>query len=139
MKKSQLFGNEVLMGKIGNAGKVYYLKNLNRPMSLAMNMFAMRFKDTVVSKYVYYYLISPKAKAEIKIHIKGVGTPTIDKKSVRNLNFSFPSIEEQKRIIEEIEQKLTHCENIENTIDKALQQSEALRQSILKKAFEGGL
>lgn len=31
------------------------------------------------------------------------------------------------------------CEHIENTIDNALQQADALRQSILKKAFEGGL
>lgn len=36
LKKSQLFGGEVLMGKIGNAGRVYYMKDLGRPMSLAM-------------------------------------------------------------------------------------------------------
>lgn len=47
LKKSQLFGDEVLMGKIGNAGKVYYMKDLNRPMSLAMNLFAMRFDVSI--------------------------------------------------------------------------------------------
>ena len=66
LKKSQLFGGEVLMGKIGNAGRVYYMKNLGRPMSLAMNMFAMRFQENIYSKFVYYYLISSEAVADIR-------------------------------------------------------------------------
>lgn len=39
----------------------------------------------------------------------------------------------------EIESRLSVCDNIEKTVDTALQQAEALQQSILKKAFEGGL
>ena len=136
LKKSQLFGGEVLMGKIGNAGRVYYMKKLSQPMSLAMNMFAMRFKDCVLSKYVYYYLVSPQGKMNIKQYVKGVGTPTIDKKSVRSLKLIYPSLEKQKQLIDEIEQRLSACDSIEQTINQSLQQAEALRQSILKQAFE---
>jgi len=139
LKKSQLFGEEVLMGKIGNAGRVYYMKNLGRPMSLAMNMFAMRFQENIYSKFVYYYLISSEAVADISQYVKGVGTPTIDKKSVRSIKFAYPNIDAQKEIVEKIESRLSVCDSIEQTIDLALQQSEAMRQSILKKAFEGGL
>jgi type I restriction enzyme, S subunit len=38
-----------------------------------------------------------------------------------------------------LESKLTVCDKIEETISQALQQAETLRQSILKKAFEGKL
>ena len=137
LKKSQLFGGEVLMGKIGNAGKVYYMKKLSQPMSLAMNMFAMRFKETVLSKYVYYYLLSPQGKMDIKRYVKGVGTPTIDKKSVRSLLFAYPSLEEQEQVVNVIEQKVSSCDSIEQIVNRSLQQAEALRQSILKQAFEG--
>ncbi len=139
LKKSQLFGDEILMGKIGNAGRVYYLKPLGCPMSLAMNMFAMRFNDAILSKYVYYYLKSPTPEAEIKHLIKGVGTPTIDKKSVRSIRIQFPYYTKQEEIVQQIESRLSVCDQIEQTVDAALQQAEALRQSILKKAFEGGL
>ena len=37
----------------------------------------------------------------------------------------------------EFESKLSVCDSIEKTVDTALQQAEAMRQSILKKAFEG--
>ena len=139
LKKSQLFGDEVLMGKIGNAGKVYYMKDLNRPMSLAMNLFAMRFDHCVSSKYVYYFLNSAKSIEDIKKHIKGVGTPTINKNSVRDLYFAYPDTNEQKNIVTEVETKLSLYDSVNLTLDNILRQASAMRQSILKQAFEGRL
>lgn len=139
LKKSQLFGDEVLMCKIGNAGKVYYMKDLNRPMSLAMNLFAMRFDHCVSSKYVYYFLNSAKSIEDIKKHIKGVGTPTINKNSVRGLYFTYPDTNEQKNIVTEVETKLSLYDSVNLTLDNILRQASAMRQSILKQAFEGRL
>lgn len=139
LKKSQLFGGEVLMGKIGNAGKIYFMKDLHRPVSLAMNLFALRFIDSVSSKYVYYYLNTLKATEDIKHHIKGVGTPTINKNSVRDLKFEYPDIIEQNKIIDEIEAKLSLYDRVSNTLDIILMQATAMRQSILKQAIEGKL
>ena len=39
-------------------------------------------------------------------------------------------------LIEEIEKRYILINNIDSTIDRLLQQAEALRQSILKRAFE---
>ena len=50
-----------------------------------------------------------------------------------------PTLTEQRAIVKEIEGKLSICDSIEQTVDMALQQAEALRQSILKDAFEGRL
>ncbi len=140
LQKSQLFGGEVLMGKIGNAGRVYYMKPLGQPCSLAMNMFAMRFKPHIDSRYVYYYLKSPNAEQDIRKYVKGVGTPTIDKKSVRSIRFKVPKRKEvQEEIVSEIESRMSVCDSIEQTVNAALTQAEAMRQSILKEAFEGRL
>jgi len=48
-------------------------------------------------------------------------------------------MKEQQLIVSELESKLTVCDKIEETISQSLQQAETLRQSILKKAFEGKL
>ena len=45
----------------------------------------------------------------------------------------------QQQIVQEIESRLSVCDNMEETITDSLQQAEALRQSILKMAFEGKL
>ena len=46
---------------------------------------------------------------------------------------------EQEEIVRDVENKMSVCDQIEKTVDTALQQAEAMRQSILKKAFEGRL
>lgn len=51
----------------------------------------------------------------------------------------FDSIEKQSEIVCKIESRLSVCDSIEKTVDAALSQAEAMRQSILKQAFEGGL
>lgn len=51
----------------------------------------------------------------------------------------FPSLEEQRFIIEKLNEILSELENFEKAIDDSLEKSEALRQSILKNAFEGRL
>ena len=139
LKKSQLLGDEILIGKIGNAGKIYLMKKLGRPASLAMNMFAIRFNESINRLFAYYFLISNEAENDIKTYVKGVGTPTIDKKSVRSIRFRYPDILKQKEIVKNIEEKLSVCDKIEQTVNESLQKAESLRQSILKQAFEGKL
>lgn len=62
-----------------------------------------------------------------------------DKKAVRSIPIIMCHFDQQKRIVSEIESRLSVCDSIEQTVDIALQQAEAMRQSILKQAFEGRL
>jgi len=50
-----------------------------------------------------------------------------------------PTLSEQELIVSEIESRLSVCDKIEESITTSLLQAEALRQSILKKAFEDKL
>ena len=58
---------------------------------------------------------------------------------IKTIPFPLCPINEQRRIVEEIESRLSVCDKLEDTIAASLKQSEALRQSILKQAFEGKL
>ncbi|MBN2610050.1 MAG: restriction endonuclease subunit S [Bacteroidales bacterium] len=68
LSKSKLFGGEILIGKIGNAGHVYLMPILNKKASLAMNLFALRI-NYINSKFIYYQLLSYSQKNEIKTYI----------------------------------------------------------------------
>jgi len=138
MSKSKLFGGEILIGKIGNAGKVYFMPNLGRKASLAMNLFCLRF-SSVSSLYVYYHILSTFTKKQIASYVKGVGNPTIDKKAIRSINIALPSEPEQKQIINCIEFGMSSIDKLDKEINENIDRSEALRQSILKKASSGKL
>ncbi len=65
--------------------------------------------------------------------------PKINQTIVCNTPIVMTSIEKQQLTVSQIESRLSVCDNIEQTVDAALQEAEALRQSILKKAFSGEL
>ena len=58
---------------------------------------------------------------------------------LRQIPLAIPSFPEQHKIVEEIERCLSVADEIEKTIDHSLKQANRLRQSILKRAFEGKL
>ena len=63
----------------------------------------------------------------------------INLNTLENLIVPYCNIDEQRFIVAEINARLSLCDHIEQTVDTALSQAEAMRRSILKKAFEGGL
>lgn len=89
------------------------------------------------SKYIYYFL---QMNYENTRRVgSGNNQKALNKERVRALRFPFTSFAEQHVIVEAIESRLSVCDSIEQTVDIALQQAEAMRQSILKDAFEGKL
>lgn len=58
---------------------------------------------------------------------------------IKNIPVPYCSTGEQIQIVEELESKLSEVDQLDQTLTTSLQQAEALRQSILKKAFSGQL
>ncbi|MCF2652848.1 restriction endonuclease subunit S [Anaeromassilibacillus senegalensis] len=94
----------------------------------------------MLSQYALYYLISRYGRKQIlDVASSTSGLYTLSTNKVRNLKIPYVDIEQQKTCIETIEARISVCDSIEKTVDTALQQVEAMRQSILKQAFEGKL
>lgn len=86
-----------------------------------------------------YAIESNIIKKQLLIRTKGVAQKKISLERFRTVHFPFTHINEQKRIVQEIESRLSVADKMEETITQSLLQAEALKQSILKKAFEGKL
>lgn len=90
-------------------------------------------------KFILYYSLSPVIKKEIKKYTVETTQANIGIASIEMFVFPLCSREEQHQIVQEIESRLSVCDKVEETITENLQKTEALRQSILKKAFAGEL
>ena len=139
LTKSKIFGNEIIIGKIGNAGKVYCMPKLDQPCTLGMNLFMLRFNQFLSGKYIYYHLVSFFSEKEIKSKVKGVGNPSIDKNAIRSLRIASPPIKEQDQIVKVVDEQMSLIAHFENELERHLLRADRLRQSILKKAFSGQL
>ena len=96
--------------------------------------------DCINAEYLAYYMNSFTAKQYgNKVKTDGVNQSNINGKKLCSYPFPLCSQEEQAQVVYELESRLSVCDSIEKTVDTALQQAEAMRQSILKQAFEGRL
>ncbi len=98
-------------------------------------------RDKILPEYMEYVLNSPRFLLEIN-HCKTGGNDSgvnLTQSRFLTIKIPVPSLYIQKKIVEQIESRLSMCDSIEQTVDTSLQQAEALRQSILKQAFEGAL
>ena len=99
-----------------------------------------RCKDSLFNKYLAYFLGFAPTVEKMKSQAKATaGQLNLTLEICRNIEIPLPEIDRQKIIVSEIESRLSVCDSIEKTVDTALQQAEAMRQSILKRAFEGEL
>ena len=63
----------------------------------------------------------------------------MNKSKCNSIPVPLPPTDEQNRIVEKVERRLSVADEIEKELDQALARSERLRQSILKRAFDGTL
>ena len=96
LSKSKVFHDDILMNKIADPGSVHLMPDLGCPVSLAMNLFLIRFKNSVNQRFMYYlmHFFEPY----IKLYTNGAATSTITKDAVRKLKFRVPDINDQKKI-----------------------------------------
>lgn len=87
--------------------------------------------------YIKYFIESQKLR--LWAFAPATAQKNINLDTLENLVVPYCGRVEQDEVAKEIESRMSVCDGIERTIDLSLQQAEALRQSILKKAFEGEL
>ena len=93
-----------------------------------------------IPKYVALYSRTRKAKSYFFSKAKQtVNLASINMTVLKSLPISLPPKEKQIEIISDIDIKLSYCDKLEQLVDENLAKADALRQSILKKAFEGRL
>lgn len=96
--------------------------------------------NKVNPKYLINILTSIDLRNQIEEKAKSTsGVNNINSEELSTLKIQLPPLKEQHRIVQEIESRLSVADKMEESIAQSLQQAEALRQSILKKAFSGEL
>lgn len=98
-------------------------------------------RDMILPEYLEVVLNSPSFQKEIAFCKTGGSDSGVNLTQDRFLNIKIPvpEIDIQNKILSNIASRISFCDSIEKTVDIALSQAEAMRQSILKQAFEGRL
>src|SRR5690554_2002467 len=98
LAKSKVYAGDIIMNKIANAGSSYLMPELDKPVSLAMNLFLLRI-NTEKANPTYVYIYLKIHEAYVKNFANGSVTKTITKEAVKNLEIQLPERSVQDSIV----------------------------------------
>jgi type I restriction enzyme, S subunit len=136
-KKSQVVPGDIIIARHGDSGKACIIPNSIELAQISNAVILRPNPEILNSKFICYRLNAERQRMQ-KMKVGGV-LQVVNTKSMEAFQISIPPLAEQQLIVDELESKLTVCDKIEETIIQSLLQAEILKQSILKKAFEGRL
>ena len=118
---------------IGKTGLIKFEGGFNQQINAIVPF------ENYIPEFIYYQAIGIDFQTQIKTNASSTTLPILNKGKFLKLRMNVGSKDEQKRIVQEIESRLSVCDKVEESITESLDKAKALRQSILKKAFDGKL
>jgi type I restriction enzyme S subunit len=113
--------------------------NTDRIFCLLGSVILIKPSVIILPKYLSLILKTPSIQKNL-IELSGsTAQQAIYIRDLQNQPIPFPPLVEQEQIVAEVERRLSVADELEKTVGTALKQAERLRQSILKRAFEGKL
>ena len=131
--------HDVLISLVGTVGKVLILPEDCEAGLINPRLVKFSLNDFYSEQFFKYFFESGFIKSIYKLKNHGTTMDVLNLGIIKELPFPLCSKKEQHQIVQEIESRLSVCDKVEESITESLEKAKALRQSVLKKAFEGTL
>jgi type I restriction enzyme S subunit len=131
--------NDVIMGRRGEMGRVAAVGENEAGWICGTGSIMLRLKKEFDAKFYAKILSSPRVVHYLEENATGTTMKNLNEEIVKHIPVPKITRQQQVKIDSMIKASFSVCDSIEKTVDDALQQAESMRQSILKKAFEGGV
>lgn len=139
LKKSVLYGGELILSNIGSIGKVFRVPHLNKPMTLAPNSIMIKCYRETDYDLLYYYFLSPFGTEQLYSITTGTAVKKFNKTDLKTICLPLPPLSEQQRIVDRIESLFAKLDEAKQKAQDALDSFETRKAAILHKAFTGEL
>ena len=138
-QRTILRGGEILFCVRGSVGKIAMSSQELNKANVTRGISPIRFDSDLVTKYVFYHLQSHYSQSEIKKYSKGATLQQINVEDLKKISIAFPTISEQKRIVESIEYWLSLVDSVEEHKDSLQEAIKQTKSKILDLAIHGKL
>lgn len=129
---------DILYSLVGSYG-IPVIVNTERKFCFQRHIGLIRPSRVVDTNYLFYFLKSDFAFRQATNAATGTAQLTVSLQGLRSFKVPFPPLTEQKMIVSEIERRFSASDSIESILGTNQERADRLRQSILKRAFEGRL
>lgn len=136
LENYKLLKNDIIMGRRGEMGRTAPITDKENGWLCGTGSIFFRLKPEFDAVLYSKILSSPDVVHYLEENATGTTMKNLNEDIVKHIPVPYITKQMQKEITNQIEMKMSVCDSIEKTVNECLQQAEAMRQSILKKAFE---
>lgn len=135
--RTRLQPNDVLVSITADLGSIGFVSEKVEEAYINQHIALVRFQNPVQGRFMAWYLRSEYGQKDLLKNKRGGGKLGLGLDDIRDTPVPIVDDITAKEIVDKVEEQLSVCDSIEKTVDTALAQADAMRQSILKQAFEG--
>lgn len=127
--------NTLIIATRVGLGKVV---QMSQPVAINQDLKGLILRKNIINQRFFEYVLHQKTPIILR-KSRGTTVKGITLEDFKDIQFFLPSLPEQKAIVEKIEKAFACADKAQAAISVALEQAKQLKQSILKRAFEGRL
>ena len=135
--RTRLQPNDVLVSITADLGSIGFVSEKVEEAYINQHIALVRFQNPVQGRFMAWYLRSEYGQKDLLKNKRGGGKLGLGLDDIRDIPVPIVDDITATEIVDKVEEQLSVCDSIEKTVDTALTQADAMRQSILKQAFEG--
>lgn len=135
--RTRLQPNDVLVSITADLGSIGFVSEKVEEAYINQHIALVRFQNPVQGRFMAWYLRSEYGQKDLLKNKRGGGKLGLGLDDIRDTPVPIVDDITATEIVDKVEEQLSVCDSIEKTVDTALAQTDAMRQSILKQAFEG--
>jgi type I restriction enzyme S subunit len=133
LKKTRLYGGEVLITKRGEIGKVYLFKARTSFATVAPNLYLLKLNGKVVPQYVYNYFKYGRGNVTLKTINASTTLGALYKNDVKSLLLPLPSNTEQRAIAT----ALSDVDALLGSLDALIAKKKAIKHGAMQQLLTG--
>jgi len=137
--RTKLQGGEVLITLVGAIGRTAVVPESLAGANTARAVGVIPVKDGVHAPWVEIWFRNSEKVIEMTSKAHEVARKTLNLEDVRSARGALPPLDEQQRIVAEVERRLSVVGGVESAVEVGLVRAGRLRQAVLRSAFEGKL
>lgn len=107
--------------------------------AVASSLVIIRPRESVDSRFLYFFLVSPNGQSQIKLYDNGAAQPNLGAKSVAKYVIPIPARKEQERVAVSLDELRAETQRLTQLYERKQVALNALRTSLLNQAFTGNL
>jgi type I restriction enzyme, S subunit len=140
LSKTKLFGEELLIAKRGEIGKLYQMPKLGIKASLAPNLYLLRLsKEKMSPSFAYYYFISDVGHSHLSASNKSTTIGALYKDDCKKLEIIYPPISDQSKISVYLDYKTQKIDDLIAKKQKLIDLLKEERTTLINQAVSKGL